>query len=372
MSEGNVSPSLTFQPATVARLTAAGRGAVAVLRVCGETEAVAPAFSTCFQPANRKAWSAQPVGRLLYGRWGTTAAEDLVICRTDATTTEIQCHGGDAAVSRIVHDLQQWAVQPIAAEDQLLNSVDLWTRDLQQALTKSLTLRTADLIHQQLCGVWQQAVEQLTAKSGDPQSNERRRRFAADILAWKTFGRHLTRPWSVVLTGRPNVGKSSLINALLGYQRAIVSETPGTTRDVVSGVTAFDGWPVQLSDTAGIRDTAESLEAAGIERATRQLASADLVLVVLDLSEPLTAADEACLQRWPEGLRIAQKSDQQGCWRPDEIDAIPVSAVTGAGLPELQAKLVQMLIPDTPPPDTPLPVTVRQRDWLASIATTPD
>ena len=74
-------------------------------------------------------------------------------------------------------------------------------------------------------------------------------------LAWEDFGLHLTRPWNVVLAGRPNVGKSSLINALLGYTRSIVFDQPGTTRDVVTAATAIDGWPIELSDTAGLRES---------------------------------------------------------------------------------------------------------------------
>jgi tRNA modification GTPase len=99
------------------------------------------------------------------------------------------------------------------------------------------------------------------------------------LLRWSEFGRHLTQPWQVVLTGVPNVGKSSLINRLLGYSRSIVYAEPGTTRDVVTAATAFDGWPVELSDTAGLRDAAGEIEAAGVERARRHLATADLAIV---------------------------------------------------------------------------------------------
>src|SRR4029453_3197945 len=73
------------------------------------------------------------------------------------------------------------------------------------------------------------------------------------VLEFAELGQHLTAPWRVVLAGPPNVGKSSLINALAGYQRTIVSHVPGTTRDVVTTTTAIDGWPVELADTAGLR-----------------------------------------------------------------------------------------------------------------------
>ena len=85
--------------------------------------------------------------------------------------------------------------------------------------------------------------------------------------------------------GAPNVGKSSLINALAGYERAIVSPTPGTTRDVVTVTTAIDGWPVQLSDTAGFRETQDELESAGIELATTTLSRAELAIFVHDAAK---------------------------------------------------------------------------------------
>ena len=97
----------------------------------------------------------------------------------------------------------------------------------------------------------------------------------------------------MVIAGPPNVGKSSLINALLGFQRAIVFDLPGTTRDVVTAVTALDGWPVELSDTAGLRSSDDPLELAGIEQAHRQAAAADCLLLVFDASQPWSARESA-------------------------------------------------------------------------------
>src|SRR5206468_2220750 len=82
--------------------------------------------------------------------------------------------------------------------------------------------------------------------------------------------------------GAPNVGKSSLVNALAGYQRSIVAPTPGTTRDVVATTLAIDGWPVELSDTAGLHGEGEQLERAGMARARAAAAAADLCVWVLD------------------------------------------------------------------------------------------
>ena len=105
------------------------------------------------------------------------------------------------------------------------------------------------------------------------------------------LGLRLLSGWKVVLIGRPNVGKSRLLNALSGFRRAIVDELPGTTRDVVAFRTAFGGWPVELADTAGIRATPDEVEHLGIERAKEELRTADLVLLVLDRSEYLRPID---------------------------------------------------------------------------------
>ena len=119
------------------------------------------------------------------------------------------------------------------------------------------------------------------------------------LLARERLGRHLTRPWSVVLAGRTNVGKSSLMNALAGYGRAIVHHAPGTTRDAVALATAIDGWPVELCDTAGLRAADDAVERAGIERARQRLAQADLVVLVADRSVPWSAEDQALADQWP-------------------------------------------------------------------------
>ncbi len=112
-----------------------------------------------------------------------------------------------------------------------------------------------------------------------------------------------------MVAGRPNVGKSRLLNALAGYERAIVDPTPGTTRDVVTVRTALDGWPVELADTAGLRDSDDAIESAGIALARARQADADLTLLVLDRSEPLTETDLALRADVQEkgGLIIAEQ-----------------------------------------------------------------
>ena len=185
------------------------------------------------------------------------------------------------------------------------------------------------------------------------------------LFAWADFGLHLTRPWSVVLTGRPNVGKSSLINRLLGYERAIVFDQPGTTRDVVTGETALDGWPVLLADTAGLREGAEELEAAGMALARQRLATADLRVVLIDLGEPPTPEDERLLAEWPDAMVVAHKCDRPDRW----LSRVPagarrVSSRTGEGVDELQRLIVERLVPRVPPPGTAIPISARHVELL--------
>ena len=130
-----------------------------------------------------------------------------------------------------------------------------------------------------------------------------------DWLTWAEFGLHLTQPWRVVLAGRPNVGKSSLINAILGYTRSVVFDQPGTTRDVVSAPTAIDGWPIELSDTAGLRESADPIESAGVERARATLGAADLAIVLVDISQPASQSDRAIIAEHPRALVVAHKCD---------------------------------------------------------------
>ena len=108
----------------------------------------------------------------------------------------------------------------------------------------------------------------------------------------------------MVIAGRPNVGKSRLFNALVGFARAIVDPTAGTTRDVVSHKAAFKGWPVELADTAGLRESFDPLESIGIERSRREQQQADLVVLVLDRSVPLQPIDRELIVANPAAIAI--------------------------------------------------------------------
>jgi tRNA modification GTPase len=148
---------------------------------------------------------------------------------------------------------------------------------------------------------------------------------------------------TLAIVGRPNVGKSTLFNRLLEQDRAIVTEIPGTTRDLVSETAAIGGIPVKLFDTAGIRETPERVEALGIERSYQAIADADLTLVVIDASQPPSAEDNALIARaGARSLLVANKSDVAAATPPN---AIAVSALRGHGIPELREAILAAVAP---------------------------
>lgn len=165
-------------------------------------------------------------------------------------------------------------------------------------------------------------------------------------------GRVLREGRALAFVGRPNVGKSSLFNALLGGERAIVSDEPGTTRDLVSERCEVNGIPLTLVDTAGWRRTRRPVEAEGVRRAQGAARVADVVVIVVDGSAVLTAADRTLISGHT-GVRViaVTKADLPAAWDLDKLasaaaEAVRVSAVTGTGLGDLRARLVAALVGD--------------------------
>ncbi len=160
-------------------------------------------------------------------------------------------------------------------------------------------------------------------------------------------GRVLRDGLRVAIVGRPNVGKSSLMNAMLGSDRAIVTATAGTTRDLIDEKLSMDGVPVRLIDTAGIREASDEAERIGVDRAREAMKGADVVCLVLDASAPLNGQDETLLQETQDCTRIVvlNKSDLPlKCNFSGE--SIPISAKTGDGLNELQNAILALAAPE--------------------------
>lgn len=163
------------------------------------------------------------------------------------------------------------------------------------------------------------------------------------LLRRSRHGRLIREGATVVIAGRPNVGKSSLFNALLGHERAIVTDTPGTTRDLVTESCEIEGLRVTLVDTAGMRETDNAIESEGVRRGSQARDVADLSVIVLDRSEATTPDDERLLAETDPRARVivANKSDCVARWHRD--DAVLTSATTGEGLPTLRHAIVSAL-----------------------------
>jgi tRNA modification GTPase len=226
--------------------------------------------------------------------------------------------------------------------------------EAQVDLARAPTVRTAEILLEQAEGALENDLRRLLQRLDDPST-------ALDLLdaliRRAEPGLRLVNGWRVVLAGRPNVGKSRLLNALAGFERAIVDPSPGTTRDVVSIRTAFDGWPVELADTAGLRPArdADLVEASGIALARTHQKEADLVLVVLDRSEPLTDTDRAILATHRLGLVVANKADLPAAWEAGDSGFLSISAERGDGIEGLVEAMARRLVPDPPPPGSGVP-----------------
>jgi tRNA modification GTPase len=158
---------------------------------------------------------------------------------------------------------------------------------------------------------------------------------SAALLRDARRGRLLREGLHVAIVGAPNVGKSSLFNALVGSSRAIVTDVPGTTRDLVTEVVDIGGLRVTLTDTAGLRETDDPVESQGVERSKRAATVADVVIVVRDRTDISTQTTEY------KGLIVDNKADLEAAWV--DADAVAVSATTGAGLDDLRCRIVAAL-----------------------------
>jgi tRNA modification GTPase len=155
-------------------------------------------------------------------------------------------------------------------------------------------------------------------------------------------GRALRDGLHVVIAGKPNAGKSSLLNALAGHDAAIVTEIPGTTRDLLRERIHVDGLPIHVVDTAGLRESDDVIEIEGLRRARMEISRADLVLYVVDATRGLPAAEAAALPAGTTTLVVWNKTDLPDALPVpviEDLPAIPVSALTGAGLAELREQL---------------------------------
>lgn len=355
---------------TAAILTPPGRGAVASIAVWGESATAT--LDELFSPvAGGRLVDASP-GRIRFGQWhglqSHGSAEDVVVCRQAANEIEIHCHGGQAAAQAIMAALIErgcrqapwsaWltrhAPRPVAAE-------------ALEALTGASTLACAAILLAQFHGALE---TELKACVGLMESSRERDRHEANdrlmrLAGRYVLGKHLTRPFEIVIAGKPNVGKSSLLNVLAGYERAIVFNQPGTTRDVLTLPTAIGGWPVKVIDTAGLRSGGDDLEASGIRLASDRMNAADLIVLVFDAHQRWQADDDELASRWPEAIVVHNKCDLGEPPR-NARPGLAISALRGQGIDALLDCIAARLVPAPPPVGAPVPFSTRQMEAITA------
>lgn len=347
----------------VIRLTPPGRGAVATLRIEGPR-------ATAIVQSQFRARSGRPLAvlaadQLAVGCFGGEQGEEVVVRRSADDAVEVHCHGGFAAVAKIEELLTAAGCRAIAWRDWAAETNDPIRASALLALADARTTRTAAILLDQYHGALDRALAEIRQAKAAGRHDEAQRQIDA-LLARVPLGQHLVKPWRVVLAGRVNVGKSSLMNSLAGFGRSIVHPTPGTTRDAVTLSTVIDGWPIELCDTAGLRSGADAIEQAGIALAQERIAGADLTILVFDGSQSWSADDQALCDRWPQAIVVHNKSDAAAV-RDDRPAGLWLSALHGDGVEALLSTIANRLVPAPPPPGSAVPLTTEQVEAVLAV-----
>src|SRR5947199_6484749 len=322
--------------------TPLGEGGLAVIRLSGP-QALAVADKS-FVPLGKSSLkpSQAPTHTIHYGkivRQGRTVDEVLLsVMRAPRTFTredavEVTCHGGILAAKLVLDALLENGAR-LAEPGEFTKRAFLNGRlDLAQAeavadLIRARTELSLAAANEQLAGKLSQRIDQMRDEmmktlahieahidfpdediSADTRDQllarlERGVEFMDELLRTASEGQILRRGIRTAIIGRPNAGKSSLLNQVLGHDRAIVSAIPGTTRDTIEETANIRGLPVIFIDTAGLREGSDEIELEGIRRSRQSLQKAELILHVLDISEPWTEADETYLNEFSGKKRI--------------------------------------------------------------------
>jgi len=368
-------PDQALSIAAIATAVAPGQGGIAVIRLSGPSAVRAVAAITVIP--GQQEWESH---RVLYGHvvaaGGVERLDEVLVLVmlaprsfTGEDVVEIHCHGGVIAVQQVLaRVLEQPGVRRALpgefSQRAVLNGrLDLTRAEAIGDLVGARSQRAAQLAMAGLDGGIQKKMVVLRERLLDQLSElEARVDFEEDLpplngeallqelqavrlelltlVADGERGSVVRHGLRVALVGRPNVGKSSLLNLLSRRERAIVTDLPGTTRDLLESEIVLDGVPITLLDTAGIRATRDAVEQLGIARSRDALASADLVLLLFDLAQGWSEEDQALFAQIPDGvpcLRVGNKADL----RLDvDVEAASVadvrlSAVTGEGEQDL-------------------------------------
>jgi tRNA modification GTPase len=259
----------------------------------------------------------------LRGRMDLTQAEAVrdIIGATTLYQAQVAARQRDGALARAIHPVKQ-----------LLTDVIVQLESAVEFVEENLPVESREAVVQKL--------------------GEATLRLARWVESYR-MGKVIRDGFSMALVGRPNVGKSSLFNALLAQDRSIVTEMPGTTRDLVSEFTSMGGIPVRLVDTAGIHDSEHMVEKLGIDRSMQAIADTDAVILVLDTSRPVSPEDRELKGRLRElrCIMAMNKSDLPSCWSAEDksgfADAgarVDVSAKTMSGIEALRTLILEKIL----------------------------
>jgi tRNA modification GTPase len=364
-----------LQDTIAAIATAPGSAGVGIVRVSGP--GALRVADGAFRGRRRP--SATRGGRFLFGQLvaGDGEVLDEGLCLifrgprsyTGEDVAELQTHGSPAVLGRVLSRVLELGARPARPGEFTLRAYLAGRLDLAQAeavlgLVNAGTETARRQASLGLSGALGERVERVSGhvtrtlaaiqalldypEEGVPDEDRAAPLAAAGaelaaLVGTVRAGQVATRGARLALIGPPNAGKSSLLNALLGYERSIVTPIPGTTRDYLEADLSLAGVPVTLVDTAGLRETGDEVEAAGVRQAVSLAGSADLVLALEDGSLPRGALPAGL----PDGarvIRVRTKADLPAAWT--DPAALSVSAVTGQGLPKLRGAVHTALIGD--------------------------
>ena len=375
------------QQSTVAAIsTPLGVGGIGIIRISGP-DALAVA-ARVFRPVGARRLEDAPGYTALLGRVFDAAGEiDDAIATvfraprsyTGEDVAELSCHGGLYLLRRALRAVLDAGAQPAGPGEftkrAFLNGklgltqaeavMDLIAAQGDQAARSALSARDGALFARirAVNGGLLELAAHLSAWVDYPDDEipeitgeeisaalRRARDGLAGLLSTYDLGRVIREGVETAIVGRPNVGKSTLMNLLAGYQRSIVTDIPGTTRDVVEDTVNLDGAILRLADTAGLRDTDDEVESVGVALARRRLETAGLVLAVFDSSDPLTGEDRALIEslRGRPAVAVINKTDLPRridlAWVSERIPhTVQVSAKAGQGVRELSAAVNEVL-----------------------------
>ncbi|MFL6415459.1 MAG: tRNA uridine-5-carboxymethylaminomethyl(34) synthesis GTPase MnmE [Bryobacteraceae bacterium] len=371
---------MNLRDTIVAISTPPGRGGLGVVRLSGEhSRGIAEQILRFANARPWRPWHSELAD--LTDSDGTVIDQAVVSyferprSYTGEDVVEIACHGSPvvlrACVERVIAKGARLA-EPgeFTLRAYLSGRIDLPQAEAVRELIEATTLYQARVAAQQLNGsvshrikpIKQELVETISLMEAGidfaeddvsvagPEEILRRlapiRQGVERLLATFDAGKLVFEGFTLAIAGRPNVGKSSLFNRMLEQDRAIVTEIPGTTRDMISESMTLNGIPVRLVDTAGIRESSDLIEGLGIEKSFQAVADADLTIVVLDGSQPETDDDRALRTKLQASnpLLVANKADL-----PKQLDSelavISVSALTGDGIPAFKEAILGRLAP---------------------------